>query len=377
MKTSFLLCCLIAAGSLLNAQQGDIFLSRYLPGGPELNGTEVSIFNASDRAADLSGYILSSRYWVLEMPAGVRVPGLSSLTFSSDPENGTLHLAGFPQFRKIMDESPEQGDFIALIRGSSGSLIDGLYLSDRAVVGFLPTTQTLPNGNQVVVPRESHPRWAPLQVIPDPVMAYDRNEGVWGANTREGNLFPATRYLFLQGRPTESGAVLIKWKTEFETNCLFHRIERSEDNVSFNEIGRWPGFLNSNELRDYQFLDTTVALNRSYFYRIRHIDRAGKPVTSETIPVKTSKASGFNFSVLKEGSNDVQYLRIRYSSPKAQKVNLKLLDERLRQIEVLSTGSIEPDREYLVTYRKTLAQGVYYLMVETEDGRYHEVVVIQ
>lgn len=374
------LCILLAVllMSLSAFSQGtDVYLSRYLPGGPQVVDAEVSLFNATGTARDLSGYVLVSRYWQLILPSGIVMPPYSSVTFSSKEGDGLYQMTSFPGFHTFQADTSPTGDFISLFPRIGGELIDGLYFSEGEEVEFLPFRIQPEQGEVMDIPPETHVRWVQFRGLPDPVMAYDRNNTTWTANTRDGKLFPATKYLFVQARPTEQGTISIKWNTAFEIGCLYHLIERSEDGEVYREIGKWSGQTESRELRDYQFEDTQAKAGLKYFYRIRHVDRAGKSVVSPVVSLSPDGDSGFHFSVFKEGAENGQYLRIRYSALRATAVSLKLLDGQLRQIEELSSGKIEADREYLITYRRSLPTGVYYLMVETDAQRYHEVVVIR
>ena len=358
------------------AQSSNVYLSRYLPGGQSMAGSEVTLFNSAERAIELAGYHLVTRYWVLTLPEAIQIPAYSSLTFAAEQGSGVLVLGNFPGFSRLTPPTGELGDFIALIN-PSGQLVDGFYLAEQQIVSFLPIT-IANKGDIIDIPGEGAGRWSYLQALPDPVMSFDRNNGKWRANGRRQNIFPATEYLYLTARMTEESAVSLKWKTVFEKNCLYHLIERSSDNHSFEEVGRIKGQSESSSLRTYQFIDKGITTGAIYYYRIRHVEQTGGEVVSNAIEVKSTEgAAGFQFDVFKEGPETGQYLRVRYSSRTAQEIHLKLLDEQLRQIEVLSTGTMEPSREYLVAYRKSLPAGIYYLIVETDQERYHEVIVIE
>lgn len=359
------------------SQENSVYISRFLPGGPDIVDSEVSLFNSTGSPVDLSGYVIISRYWQLVLPQGIIVPPYSSVTFASEEGDGVFYMRNFPDFHPLNDVEDQPGDYISLFSRVGGYMIDGLYFSEGGEVDFLPYKITSEQGKAMEVPGEAHSRWTLFRGVPDPIMAYDRTNDSWSANTRDGKLFPATKYLFVQARPTEQGTISIKWNTEFEIGCLYHRIERSNDGELYEEVGRWQGQLESRELRDYQFEDQQAEAGVTYYYRIRHIDRAGKSVISPVVSISPDIDSGFHFNVFKEGSENGQYLRIRYSALLPTEVSLKLLDGQLRQIEELSSGEIEANREYLITYRRSLPTGVYYLMVETDSQRYHEVVVIQ
>lgn len=359
-----------------SAQSQELYLSRFLPDSKGYEQAEVTLFNPSESPKEIGGYAIITRRWKLVLPAGIQVPPLSSMTFAGKNEGGALLMARFPGFSAYAPLGKDPGDFVALV-SPQGRFLDGCYLSETPNVDFLPAT-IADAGGTFTLPAESHQAWYYLATLPDPLMAYDRVTNGWQANGRSENLFPATEYLFVQGRMTERGAVSVKWKTRFENDCLFHIIDRSLDGTVYEEVGRRNGLRQSNGLVDYQFTDTEIAADQRYWYRIRHVDRVGEVVVSSAVLVRTNQSSsGFRFDVFSEGPDRGQFLRVRYTSLFEQEVRLKLLDEQLRQLEILSAGKVTPNREYLVTYRKTLPAGVYYLLIETEQERYHEVVVVE
>ncbi|WP_425391880.1 hypothetical protein [Ekhidna sp.] len=67
----------------------------------------------------------------------------------------------------------------------------------------------------------------------------------------------------------------LNWATATETNNDYFSIERSEDGINFNEIGRVPGMENSNKKVIYNFKDKSPSASVLY-YRLKQVDFDGQ-----------------------------------------------------------------------------------------------------
>ena len=115
-----------------------------------------------------------------------------------------------------------------------------------------------------------------------------------------------------------------------------------------------------------------------YYYRIRHTDKFGETVYSEEIETTTEEnPGGFFFDILSEPSDQGKYLNIRFSSRQNQQVRIMLLDEELRQLAILFSDEISADKQNLITYREAIPFGIYHILVETENRRYRELLVVE
>ena len=89
---------------------------------------------------------------------------------------------------------------------------------------------------------------------------------------------------------TESGAVLIKWRTESELNNAGFNILRSEsrdgDFKVINVKGIIPGHGTSSEQHLYAYRDTTAKPNVIYYYRIEDVSFDGARQTLATVRLK-------------------------------------------------------------------------------------------
>lgn len=74
------------------------------------------------------------------------------------------------------------------------------------------------------------------------------------------------------------------WSTASETNNDFFAIERSDNNTSFEEIGKTDGAGQSNNVRNYTFYDQNPPEGIAY-YRLKQVDFDGKYTYSQAVSV--------------------------------------------------------------------------------------------
>jgi len=78
---------------------------------------------------------------------------------------------------------------------------------------------------------------------------------------------------------------VLNWETYSELNCDYFAIERSEDGMSFSEIGIVDGAGNSSENIQYEFVDDQFSENVT-FYRLRQVDYDGQSEVFGVISVE-------------------------------------------------------------------------------------------
>lgn len=79
--------------------------------------------------------------------------------------------------------------------------------------------------------------------------------------------------------------ILLQWKTASETNNDYFTVERSEDGISFEDIGTIEGSGNTVDVREYEFFDESPLEEKNY-YRIKQTDFDGQFDYSRLILVK-------------------------------------------------------------------------------------------
>lgn len=88
-----------------------------------------------------------------------------------------------------------------------------------------------------------------------------------------------------------SNQINLNWSTASEQNNDYFSIERSEDGLSFDAIGKVAGFGNSSAKVDYTFIDENP-LNGTSYYRLKQVDFDGKVEYSSIISVKSENQKG-------------------------------------------------------------------------------------
>ncbi|MEL6850811.1 MAG: hypothetical protein AAFP92_20000 [Bacteroidota bacterium] len=381
-----LLCLLGSFLSQLPAQT--IYLSRVVPGKAfDLRDAQhrIDIFNPSARnAVDLSGYMIITRQYIVRLPEeGVRVAPASTLKLGKVNQGNDLDFA-FTELKDFVvrvNQGEESGDFVALLDRNL-RLVDGVLFSEERSVSYLPVDESFIAANQdrlsISLPEEGNSRWAFLPVVPDPAIAFVRINQVWKPNSLRRNLFPATEYRIIRAQYVK-GIVSLKFQTMFEDDCYAHVIERRTERGGFREIGRKAGATQSKRLRDYMFYDDAVETDQVYYYRLKHVDKFGNVIYSPepAMVITEENPGGFSFDIIEEPTEAGRYLNIRFSAEQKQEVRIKLLDEELRQLEVLFYGEIEAEKQNLINYDEALPYGIYYLLVETDMRRYRARLVIE
>lgn len=368
----------------ISAQQ--VYISRYIPDFPtnaDNPEQEVEIFNESrTKTLNLRGYYLATRSYLLQFP-NLEIPPLKSVRLGMKARGmgPYFSILEMPAFQLRTSFGEDQGDFVVLLNPAQRPL-DAFYFSDKVAVDFLPINEsfTKQNGEQVQVrtPQENHEGWAYLQLVPDPTFSFVKINGTWSPNSRKGTLFAATEYRYLQSKYVE-GIVSLRWQTRFENDCFQHVIERGLNKSRFEEIGRHASQKqNSSQPLDYEFYDDKIEQNKTYYYRIRNIDKFGEVIYSEIVEAVTEEnPGGFFFDILSEPSDQGRYVNVRFSSRQDQKVRIMLLDEELRQLAVLFSDEILAEKQNLVIYQEAIPFGIYHILIETENRRYRELLPVE
>jgi hypothetical protein len=73
----------------------------------------------------------------------------------------------------------------------------------------------------------------------------------------------------------ENKTVLLNWRTAHEQNNAYFLIERSEDGINYETIGKIKGKNISNEINEYSFTDFGAS-EGTHYYRLKQVDLNGK-----------------------------------------------------------------------------------------------------
>jgi photosystem II stability/assembly factor-like uncharacterized protein len=86
--------------------------------------------------------------------------------------------------------------------------------------------------------------------------------------------------------------VILNWTTATEINNQGFEIERSGDNINFNNIGFVPGFGTTTEPKSYSYSDQSVN-SGTFYYRLKQIDFDGSFEYSEVVEIEITSPTEF------------------------------------------------------------------------------------
>lgn len=97
----------------------------------------------------------------------------------------------------------------------------------------------------------------------------------------------------------EQKNVELNWTTITEINSEYFAVEKSIDGINFQEIGKVVAGGNTDERRDYQFIDN-LSDDRAivFYYRIRLVERDEKSTFTNTKQVRLNQSTGNSISLL-------------------------------------------------------------------------------
>lgn len=104
----------------------------------------------------------------------------------------------------------------------------------------------------------------------------------------DGELLPITLTGF--SAQVQNDQVLLQWSTASEVNNDYMAVERSPDGISFQEIGKVPGYGTTTEAQRYQLIDPQPMVGTNY-YRLRQVDFDGTVTYHPIITVNMDQHS--------------------------------------------------------------------------------------
>lgn len=164
---------------------------------------------------------------------------------------------------------------------------------------------------------------------------------------------------------TSSSGITLQWTTASELNNDYFSVERSEDGMSFYEIGRVNGNGTSDEVMNYTFIDRAPIAMVQY-YRLHQVDYDG---TSEIHRMIVATADRISREIAIEV----------FPNPTSERINLKSIRPINYQELVLIdlSGKVVVDLKTLLTQSgltlagnlPELESGLYYVKYLTSDAQ--------
>lgn len=162
----------------------------------------------------------------------------------------------------------------------------------------------------------------------------------------------------------DNGAVILNWRTSTETNNFGFQVERSDDGVTFDQIGFVPGFGTTTEAKTYSYRDTALTSKENY-YRLKQLDLNGNHSYSNIIKVNLNPPGKFVLRQNYPNPFNSQTL-INFELSNTAEVQLLIYDTNGRLVKSLIKGETRNEGSYQVKWDgtndqgKNLSSGVYF-----------------
>jgi hypothetical protein len=153
------------------------------------------------------------------------------------------------------------------------------------------------------------------------------------------------------------------WTTASEINNDFFTIERSDDGVSFRDIGTVNGNGTSMQMHQYTFTDPQ-AVTTSTYYRLRQTDYNGQ---SSTAPLITAESCG-TVSDFTDAFSSGSGIYVNIHNGAAQDYTIDVLDVQGQLVIAENVSSVSGSNQFLLQAQR-LATGVYLVRVTGNDGK--------
>jgi len=157
----------------------------------------------------------------------------------------------------------------------------------------------------------------------------------------------------------DNNDVLLKWETTTEYDNMYFDIEKSEDGIHFNAIGKVAGAGNRNSSEDYSFSDNHPSANN--YYRLKQVDRSGSVAYSKILYVKMQSTDDI---IRMSPSTDGNKLQLLYNSSIVKIKQASIIDFSGRRIRSFHTTNNLQSLDI-----SFIPHGIYVLQIITVDGR--------
>ena len=163
----------------------------------------------------------------------------------------------------------------------------------------------------------------------------------------------------------KDNSVVLRWSTSSEINNLGFEVQRSTDGAHWSTLTFVNGAGNSTSTRNYSYVDENLAARR-YYYRLKQVDIDQRFVYS---PVVSAVLDGKEtFSLDQNYPNPFRSETIlKFTLPRAAKVNLSLFDMNGRLVKVLVNESKESGTHAISFNAGSLSSGLYYYKLQAGD----------
>jgi hypothetical protein len=208
-------------------------------------------------------------------------------------------------------------------------------------------------------------------------------------NDPDGTRNDAGAFPYDQGLPTPvtlsafSGSVspegvVLSWATASEINNYGWFVQRRNGDETWTTVSDFiEGYGNSNEQRNYTFVDGDIAAGMTYDYRLKQVDIGGSETYSDPITVTVGLAMTKSYALLPNYPNPFNpETTLSYNLPEASNVRLAVFDAAGRLVEEIATGYQNAGMHTVTWNAQTLPSGVYLCRLEANGENFTRILTL-
>lgn len=322
-------------------------------------------------------------------------------SFALNSGGGSVTATGLPAGSYVQGQAYDFSVTIshAAVRNKWGFSIAARNAAGQSVGTFSAThPNAAPNGNEL-----SH-----NNAVSSSGTSYTYNNLTWTApsspttadnqvsfyyvgNAANGNSSPGLDYIYsgstIVALPVTLSAftadvkettVNLKWETSGENNSSHFIVEKSADNRHFYQVAKVNASGSSSSKRNYAFADDKPAYYEgATYYRLLLIDKDGSKKYLNVVHVTIKAISTFVKKLypnpVRKGSN----MQVEIICNRQQRVSIQLVNNDGNKVQHTVSSLQKGHNMINIPLNKSVAAGMYALLVQMEDGVQQIPVLIQ
>jgi len=172
-------------------------------------------------------------------------------------------------------------------------------------------------------------------------------------------------------------AVQLKWENDTESNTDKFIIERSIDNLTWNEVATVYGAPHKSQSTEYYHLDYSPTENLSY-YRLKSTDTEGKESTSNVVPVSYLKKEGATagMNLHPDFSDGYKIVNIAFEEIFEKEILVVIRDKSGKEYYSKIILNVEDESLVAVPIEKEIPKGDYLITATSENQIFSQNVVV-
>jgi len=210
-------------------------------------------------------------------------------------------------------------------------------------------------------------RWMRVETTIDPVnmtaTAAISHFSLWAlVDINDPNVVPV-ELMSLSARTSAKNEVVVEWATASETNNYGFYIERSLDNVNFEEIGFIKGAGDSEYENTYSFTDKETNGVGVYYYRLKQVDFDGTYEYSSVISASIKAPN--SYSLYQAYPNPFNpSATIKFDLKESGLVKLSVYNSLGQVVNTLINNELDAGQHEIMFNAGRLASGIYFYKLE-------------